>query len=196
MEEQDGRRLPAVLGEILRETEASGFRLASDPQTGLLLRALAASKPGGSLLELGTGTGVGTCWLLDGMDARARLVTVDRDTANTAIARRHLGDDGRLTFVTADAAEFLRTLEAGAYDLIFADTSAGKFQLLERALDGLAVGGFYVVDDLLPSPRWGEGQGERVAALVAALEDHPGLHVVRLDWSSGLLVAVRRSPRE
>ena len=48
------------------------------------LAALAASKPGGRLLELGTGTGIGTAWLLSGMDGDARLDTVDVDEQVTA----------------------------------------------------------------------------------------------------------------
>jgi predicted O-methyltransferase YrrM len=38
-----------------------------------LERAVAATKPGGKLLEIGTGTGVGTLWILDGMDQQAHL---------------------------------------------------------------------------------------------------------------------------
>jgi predicted O-methyltransferase YrrM len=53
--------------------------MASEPKTGAFLAALAASKPGGRLLELGTGTGLGAAWLLAGMDAAARLDTVDAD---------------------------------------------------------------------------------------------------------------------
>lgn len=72
--------------------------MASEPQTGALLAALAASKPGGRLLEIGTGTGLGTAWLLSGMDADARLDTVDTDAGVVAVARRHLAADSRVTF--------------------------------------------------------------------------------------------------
>src|SRR5213596_2548841 len=65
--------LPSTLDTIRQETERVGFTLGSEPKTGALLRALAASKPGGQFLELGTGTGVGTAWLLSGMDAGSHL---------------------------------------------------------------------------------------------------------------------------
>ena len=51
---------PEQLSKIRKETKAAGFRMASDTLTGSLLCTLAASKPKGALLELGTGTGMGT----------------------------------------------------------------------------------------------------------------------------------------
>ena len=65
--------VPAVLDAIRRDTQRIGFTMASELQTGALLRTLAASKHGGQFLELGTGTGVGTAWLHAGMDADSRL---------------------------------------------------------------------------------------------------------------------------
>ena len=66
---------PTSLAGILRDSQEIGFVLASEPRTGALLRALAASKPRGCFVELGTGTGVGTAWLLAGMDTESRLET-------------------------------------------------------------------------------------------------------------------------
>jgi predicted O-methyltransferase YrrM len=82
--------------------------MPSDPLTCTLLRSLAASKPGGQFLELGSGTGLSTAWLLDGMDARAKLTTVDNDASLLTILNRHLGHDARLKVVCADGDEFLR----------------------------------------------------------------------------------------
>src|SRR5688572_31489907 len=53
--------------------------MSSEPGTGSLLRALAASKPNGRFLELGTGAGVGTAWPLAGMDPGSRLISIDND---------------------------------------------------------------------------------------------------------------------
>ena len=106
MDENWNIHFPKQLSKILRETEAAGFRMASDERTGSLLRTLAGSKPKGALLELGTGTGVGTSWLLSGMDASSTLDTVDNDKAVVDIARRYLGHDSRVCFHVADGATF------------------------------------------------------------------------------------------
>ena len=66
MNDEEIARTPGVLEDIQRETEQLGFAMASEPKTGALVMALAASKPGARFLELGTGTGIGTAWLLAG----------------------------------------------------------------------------------------------------------------------------------
>ena len=73
MNDHEFSRTPDALEAILKDTAALGFTMASEPRTGALLAAFAASKPGAKILELGTGTGLGTAWLLSGMDADARL---------------------------------------------------------------------------------------------------------------------------
>ena len=77
---------PQRLAAIRDATRAKGFDMASEPEVGSLLRTLAATKPGGNILELGTGTGLGTAWILDGMDETARLVSVDSDPSVQQIA--------------------------------------------------------------------------------------------------------------
>src|SRR6478735_808350 len=77
---------PRRLASIMADTRKLGFMKWCWPQVGALLRLMASLKPGGRLVEIGTGTGVGTCWLLDGTDATAQLVTVDIDSKVQAIA--------------------------------------------------------------------------------------------------------------
>ena len=183
---------PVTLASILADTGALGFAMASEPLTGSLLRTLAASKPGGAFLELGTGTGVGAAWLLDGMDSAARLTSIDNDPACVAVARRWLGDDPRATFLVQDAGEYLLHAPPVHFDLIFADSWPGKFTHLDEALATLKSGGFYIIDDLLPQPNWPPDHAPKVPRLITALEARPDLILVRLDWASGVLVATRR----
>jgi predicted O-methyltransferase YrrM len=182
---------PASLPAILARTEALAFPMPSEPRTGAMLRVLAASKPGGRLLELGTGTGLSAAWLLDGMDRDAKLISVDVDPKSQAIARDVLGGDARLEIVTEDAAEYLRRQAEAEFDLIFADAMPGKYQHLDEALALLKPGGLYVIDDMLPQTNWPEHHAEKVPRLLADLASRAKFRMVSLAWSSGLVVVAR-----
>jgi predicted O-methyltransferase YrrM len=184
---------PGAFAAIDRDTRALGFGMASEPRTGALLRALAASKPGGRFLEIGTGTGVGTSWILAGMDSCSRLDSIDNDDGVLAVARRHLGSDSRVTFHLGDGAAILADLPAGQFDFIYADAWPGKFTDLDAALLLMRAGGLYVIDDLLPQVNWPDGHAAKVAALIADLEARADYTSVRLPWASGLMILTRRA---
>src|SRR5258708_32182807 len=86
---------PAMLSAILDRTVSVGFSMPSEPRTGAILRVLAATKPGGHLLELGTGTGLSTAWLLDGMDQAATLASGHIGAKSQAVAREFPGGEAR-----------------------------------------------------------------------------------------------------
>ena len=191
MNDSEIPRQPAALAHILVETEELGFKMASEPRVGALLAALVASKPGGRFLELGTGTGHGTAWLLSGMDALSTLQTVDSEGNVVAVAMRHLGSDGRVTFHVVDGAEFLQQ-SPDSFDLIYADAWPGKFSHLNEALSLLRPGGIYVIDDLLPQPNWPEGHASRISPLLDDIEQRGEFITVKLTWASGVMLVVRR----
>jgi predicted O-methyltransferase YrrM len=64
--------------------------------------------------------------------------------------------------------------------------------LLDEALALLNPGGLYVIDDMLPQPNWPEGHAEKVAHLVATLEQREDFRLTKLSWASGVMLAVRR----
>ena len=166
--------------------------MASEPKTGALLRVLAASKPAGRILELGTGVGVGAAWLLSGMDASSTLISVDTNFSFQSAARRILGIDPRLSLVLEDAVDFLVRQPSASFDLVFADALRGKFEGLDEALTVVKPGGFYVIDDLLPQPNWPEGHGDKIAPLVERLASLKDFHIVPITWASGLVLAVKK----
>jgi predicted O-methyltransferase YrrM len=184
-------RSPDSVASITADTAATGFSMISEPKVGALLAVLAATKPGARLLELGTGTGHGTAWLLSGMDAAATLDTVDSDPAVVAIARQHLAADPRVRFHVEDGAVFLQRTRDG-FDLIYADAWPGKFSHLDEALALLRPGGMYVIDDLLPQANWPDGHAPRVPALIEEIERRREVATVRMAWASGLMLVVRR----
>ena len=193
MNDAEIRRQPEAVERIVSDTEAMAFSMISETKVGALLAALAASKPAGRLLELGTGTGHGTAWLLAGMDAASTLDTVDADERVVAVAQRHLGADGRVRFHVMDGSEFLRGTTPRQFDLIYADAWPGKFSHLDEALGLLRPGGMYVIDDLLPQANWPEGHAPKVPALINDIEGHDEFATVRLAWASGVMLVVRRA---
>ena len=167
--------------------------MPSELLVGTLLRALAASKPAGHFLELGTGTGLATAWLLSGMDSASTLTSVDTDAAVQAVARQALGTDDRLTLLLLDGLEYLKAQKRRSFDLVFADAMPGKYEALDDALAVVQVGGFYVVDDMLLQSNWPEGHATKIPLLMEQLAQHPEFVMLPLVWSSGVVVAVRKT---
>ena len=184
-------RRPALLAAILADSAALGFAMSCEERTGALLATLAGSKPGGRVLELGTGTGAGAAWLLDGMTAESTLTSVERDPAVQAVAVKHLGADPRVRFETADADTWLSGYDGEPFDLAFVDCRPGKFHRLDDLLALLRVGGLYIGDDLLPQPTWPDDHQQRVDGFLARLPTVEGLRAITLAWASGLVVGTR-----
>lgn len=184
-------RTPPALDNIMTDSAALGFAMSCEARTGALLATLAACKPGGRLLELGTGTGAGAAWLLDGMSGDATLTTVEIDPQVQGVARLHLGGDPRVRFEIEDAHTWLCAYDGEPFDLVFVDCRPGKFHALETLLDLLRFGGLYVADDLLPQPTWPDDHQPRVDGFLERLPRVSGLRAVTLAWSSGLVVAAR-----
>jgi len=191
MDENTFQPPPRLLAPIMADTRKLGFMNWCWPQVGALLRLMASMKPGGRLLEIGTGTGVGTCWLLDGMDAVTRLTTVDTNPKVQATARTHLGDDRRLTILCEDGAALIKREQPGSHDLIFADGGAGKHTLLEEALALLRPGGLYICDDTKPHPMWPPEHAAKIPPLMKALAARTDFQRLYIDWASGVVIMVK-----
>ena len=187
---------------IREAAQTIGFTQSSDDLTGGFLATLAASKPGGRFLELGTGVGAGTSWLLRGMDGSSSLTTVEQNAEQVGVAEKHLGDDPRVTFWVGDGLEYLQQAH-DPFDFIFADTLPGKINHPELALDLVAPGGFYVVDDMELGWKDREAlvppvddylleiwQGQR--ALIDLLGARADFFCSRLEWSTGIIVCVKK----
>ncbi len=182
---------PKSIRSIDADSRAIGFTMPSEPLTCSFLRTIAATKPSGKLLELGSGTGLSTAWILDGMDANSHLTTVDLDQSFLEILDRHLGTDPRLTVICGDGDDFLRSLNEQQFDFIFADAWSGKYQLLDEALALLKPGGIYVIDDMLPQLNWPEGHAARVDRLISTLEQRTDLRISKMSWASGIILATK-----
>jgi predicted O-methyltransferase YrrM len=193
MTEEINQPYPNAYNDIYEATKLAAFTMASDALTCTLLKTLAASKPGGRFLELGTGTGLATSWILDGMDKDSTLLSIDNDPLFLDIARDKLGYDGRLALELSDGGQWVEENKNQKYDYIFADTWHGKYLLLDEVLSMVNRGGLYIIDDMLPQPNWPEGHQEKATKLIGYLEKRKDFVVTKQVWATGIIIAVKNS---
>ena len=183
--------IPVQYKTITELTGKLSFNMNSDLYTGSLLKTLVASRKSGRILELGTGGGLATSWILKGMDQQSRLVSIENNGALLEIAKEQLRDD-RIEFILADGYTWLKHYAGEKFDLIFADAMPGKYDLFEETIALLRPGGFYIIDDMLPQPNWPSGHAEKVNDFINKLEKRKDLVLTKMNWSTGIIIVVKK----
>src|SRR5262245_48768817 len=125
--------IPEEYQKIKKVTGELGFNMASDIQTGSLLKTLATSKRAGRFIELGTGTGLAISWIVAGMDKKSSLISIDNNSLLVDVARKYIKDE-RIEFVVADGYEWILSHKETRFDFIFADAMPGKYDLFEETI--------------------------------------------------------------
>lgn len=184
--------IPVLVDKAQGIADRGRFVMSSEPRTGALLRTLVASKPGGNILEVGSGVGVGAGWLLDGMDATARLTTLEVHARYAAVARDVLSVDDRVQVITADSTEWLEAYDGPDFDFVFVDTTITKFHRRDALFAHLADGALFIADDLLPQDSWNSDHPPRVDKFRKEIFTEPSLITTLIDWASGLVIATYR----
>lgn len=183
-------RIPEEYQKIKEATLELKFNMASDLYTGSLLKTLAASKPSGRFLELGTGTGLATAWIVDGMDKKSSLVTIDTNALLIDVAKKYIRDS-RVEFLLADAYQWISEYQGEKFDFIFADAMPGKYDLFDETINMLKRGGLYIIDDMLSQPNWPTGHDEKVTSFISQLEERNDLIMTKLNWSTGIIIVAK-----
>lgn len=185
-----------------RELALELDRPAILPGTGSVLRVLAAALQARSVVEIGTGTGIGALWLLGGMPDDGVLTTIDPDVALQRAAKQILSGAGvrpaRLRAIAGRPADVLPRLADGAYDLVLvAGDVHGYPQGVEEGLRLLRPGGVLAVDAALGHDRVANpARRDEVTTLLRdvgrAVRDDERLVPALLPSGDGLLLGVRR----
>lgn len=185
---------PDAVPERVRRAEEDaaelGFTLGCRPEIGMLLRTLVATKPSGRIAESGTGTGIGTAWMHDGLGSTASLVTVEHDQARAHAAAELFADDPRVVVLHGDWTE-LR--QHGPFNVFFCD-GGGKRDDPDTVISLLAPGGILVLDDFTPSDAWPPTFEGSVDDLRLAYLTDPRLVATEVDLATGAtaVLGVRR----
>jgi predicted O-methyltransferase YrrM len=184
--------LPTLVEGARTSASQSGFPYSCDDDVGRLLAALAASVPRrGRILELGSGVGVGTAWIVHGLGDRSdvEVVTIEVDAQIAAVFGRQPWP-AHVRLVIGDAVEMLSSL--GQFDLVFADAQGGKWSRLDLTVEAIREGGYLLVDDMTPTDSWEGEQVRKQSQVRDALCGSPALVTCEMDWATGVILCVRR----
>jgi len=170
------------------------------PAVGTTLAALSTAVNARAVVEIGTGAGVSTLWLLAGMRPDGVLTSVDSDGEYQRAARAALNDaeipTQRARLINGSAADVLPRLADGGYDLIFCDAAPGEYpDYLPHLRRVLRSGGILAWHGVL----WRDRVADQAARdadtvawrdLLAALKAEKTARRAVLPVGDGLLIAV------
>jgi predicted O-methyltransferase YrrM len=184
---------PIAVSTAKRRAHELKFAMSCADEVGRMLTVLAATVPvGGRILEIGTGAGVGTAWIVDGLSHRrdVEVSTVEVDERLIEVVKTAPWPTF-VRFLVGDVLKYIDDLRT--FDLIFADASPVKYTSLDDVLALLRPGGLIVMDDL-GGANVSERQRQDQDGLRRALSDHPDLRSVNVAWSTGLVIAAKMHP--
>lgn len=171
------------------------------PGAGAVLRLVAAALGARAVVEVGTGAGVGSLWLLRGMPSDGVLTTIDAEVGHQRAAKELLAAAGvrpaRVRAIAGRPADVLPRLADATYDLVVVGGDVHAYPAtVEEAVRLLRPGGVLAVDgalghDRVADPARRDAATTAVRDVVRRVRDDERLLPALLPTGDGLLLAVR-----
>ena len=151
-----------------------------------------------SVVEIGTGSGVGGLWLLSGMTSDAVLTTIDSEREHSKIAKTIFDEADiaptRYRIITGKLIEVIGKLADNSYDLIVIRPALDLFDMVHESYRLLKSGGLLVIDQALsggkvadPTQRDPESIARRDAIKVVKEDERWAASLIPI--GAGVLVA-------
>ncbi len=189
--------------DVLVEAREKAAELGCVPisaGSGALLRFIARAISARHVVEIGTGAGVSSLWLLRGMTDDGVLTSIDIELDHQRAARETLAAadvaQGRFRLIAGRALEVLPRLTDAAYDMVLIDADKAEYSLyFEQALRLLRPGGVIAFDnalwhDRVADPAQRDTETVALRDVVTMVRAHEGLTPVMVPSGDGLLLAV------
>ena len=187
------------------QARARGVELGTTDTTsgsGAFLRYLAFTLKAQSVVEVGTGSGVGSLWLLDGMLESGTLTSIDDEMEHTQIAKLAFSEADiaqvRYRLITNTVVDVISKLTDRAYDLvIFRHNPEDLPYAITEAHRILRSGGVFVIDNFFGGSKVSD-PAQRDPKTVALRESGKSLKNESENWvvsliptGDGLLLATK-----
>lgn len=179
---------------IKRAARARGVEIGTTDITqgaGSYLAFLAQLLKAQSVVEVGTGSGVGSLWLLDGMLKSGTLTSIDDEAEHSSIAKIALNEaeiaPSRFRLITNPVMEVMTKLTDRAYDLvIYRHNPEDLTYAISEAARILRSGGVLVVDNFFGGGKVSD-PAQRDPKTVALREAGKALKADTETWSLSLI---------
>ena len=143
-----------ILNDLSRETHLKVLnpRMLSGHYQGRLLSLISKLIKPKSILEIGTYTGYSTLCLIEGLEKKGLIHTIDHNEELLNIQNKFFKRakvSNRIKQYTGDAKEIIKNLEV-KFDLIFIDADKENYSLYyDLVFDKLKSGGIIIADNIL-----------------------------------------------
>jgi predicted O-methyltransferase YrrM len=158
---------------------------------GAYLSFLAQLLKAQSVVEVGTGSGVGSLWLLDGMLKSGTLTSIDDEMEHSSIAKTAFAEaeiaPSRFRLITNPVMEVMTKLTDRAYDLvIYRHDPEDLTYAISEAQRILRSGGVFVVDNFFGGSKVSD-PAQRDPKTVALREAGKALKADSESWAISLI---------
>jgi len=141
---------------FMQQARANGEEIgAPDPTPGVgnFLKFATQLSKAKSVVEIGTGSGVGGLWLLSGMPADGVLTTIDSEREHSKIARNIFEEADISTtkyrIITGKLIEVIGKLADSSYELIIIRPALDLFDMIQESYRLLKPNGLLIIDQAL-----------------------------------------------
>lgn len=161
------------------------------PGAGAFISFLAKVLKAQSVVEIGTGSGVGALWVLDGMLPSGTITSIDDEMEHSSIARQSLNEaeivQQRFRLITNPVMEVVAKLTDRAYDMvIFRHEPEDLPYAASEAARILRSGGVFVIDNFFGGSKVSD-PAQRDPKTVALREAGKALKLDTHTWSTTLI---------
>lgn len=180
--------------DVLVSARARGVEVGAkdiSQGTGAFLRFLTNLISAQSVVEVGTGSGVGSLWLLRGMIESGTLTSIDDEAEHARIARITLAEAGispqRYRMITNPMIDVMSKLTDRAYDLVVLRSDPADLEFfVEEAHRILRTGGVLVIDAFFGGGKVSD-PAQRDPRTIALREAGKSIRLAHESWVSSLL---------